>query len=254
MLEINFDCHIHTVRSACGEDITDEWLCRKANENQVRFTVTDHTMHLYYEPEIAWGMMTDEGIALYEQRKSSGRDNILRYMEEIRSCGHPNMMVGVELDVQPDGQIMFPEDLRNEVDIMVGALHYLPTIQKKRPADDIEAQFRQQTLWLLEYGVDVLAHPYRIMLGAKQAVSPELIEWVVDKAGEHGAALEINPHFPFPGYDVAMVKLAVARGIKLATGTDSHNSREFGLFDYHGDILTQAGLSDEQAAEMLFRL
>lgn len=254
MLDIDFDCHIHTTRSACGEDITDEWLCSKAHENKVRFTVTDHTMHLYYEPEIAWSMMTDQGIALYEERKASGRETILRYMEDIRSCGHPNMMVGVELDVQPDGQIMFPDDLRDEVDIMVGALHYMPTIQKKASPDQIEAQFRQQTQWLLEYGVDVLAHPYRIMLGGKQAVSPELIEWVVDKAGEHGAALEINPHFPFPDYDVTMVKLAAERGIRLATGTDSHNTREFGQFDYHRDIFAQAGLSDEQAAALLFRL
>lgn len=254
MLTIDFDCHVHTTRSACGEDITDSWLCERAHENRVRFTVTDHTMHLYYEPERAWAMMSDEGIALYEQRKVSGRDNVLRYLEEIRSCGSPNMMVGVELDVHPDGQIMFPDDLRGEVDIMVGALHYMPTLRHKAPYAKIEAEFRQQTLWLLEYGVDVLAHPYRILLGAGQPASDELVEWVVDRAAEHGTALEINSHKLFPEHDMLMIQLAAQRGMKLAIGTDAHHSREFGEFSYHRHILTRAGLSEDQAQGMLFRL
>ena len=254
MLKIDFDCHLHTTRSACGENMTDEWLCRKAHENAVRFTVTDHAMHLYYEPAIAWAMMTDDGIALYEERKASGRDTIARYIEDIRSCGHPNMMAGIELDVQPDGQIMFPADLRDQLDIMVGALHYMPTIQKKAPEDQVIAEFKRQTTWLLEYGVDVLAHPFRIMLQQDHAVSPELVEWTVEQAGKYHTAVEINSHKPFVDHDVAMVKLAVARGLKLATGTDAHNSRDFGVFDYHRDILKQAGVSDEQAAPLLFRL
>jgi len=254
MLPTEFDCHVHTVRSACGEDIVDEWLCQKAHENLVRFTVTDHTMHLYYEPEIAWAMMSDEGLELYEQRKVSGRDNVLRYLEDIRSCDSPNMMVGVELDVQPDGQIMFPDDLRDDVDIMVGALHYLPTLRRKAPYSQIEAEFRQQTQWLLEYGVDVLAHPYRILLGAGQPVSHELVEWVVDLARQTDTALELNSHKVFPEYDLEMIHLAVARGMTLALGTDAHNSREFGDFTYHYEILAQAGITAEQAQGMLLRL
>jgi histidinol phosphatase-like PHP family hydrolase len=254
MLHIDFDCHVHTVRSACGEDITDAWLCEKARENLVRFTVTDHTMHLYYEPELAWAMMSDEGIELFEQRKESGRGNVLRYLDEIRSCGLPNMMVGVELDVQPDGQIMFPEDLRDQVDIMVGALHYMPTVRRKADYAEIEAEFRQQTLWLLEYGVDVLAHPYRILLQQGHPASDELVEWVVDRAGEHNTALEINSHKLFEEHDLLMIRLAAERGIKLAIGTDSHNSREFGEFSYHRMIIERAGLSEKQAQGMLSRL
>lgn len=254
MLHIDFDCHVHTVRSACGEDITDAWLCEKAPEKALRFTVTDHTMHLYFEPELAWAMMSDDGIELFEQRKDSGRDSILRYLDDIRSCNLPNMMVGVELDVQPDGQIMFPPDLRDQVDIMVGALHYMPTIRAKAGYSEIEAEFRRQTLWLLEYGVDVLAHPFRILLQQGHPASDELVEWTVEQAGRYKAALEINSHKLFEEHDLLMIRLAAQRGIKLATGTDSHNSREFGEFSYHRAIIERAGLSDEQAQGLLFRL
>jgi len=251
MLHNVFDCHVHTVRSACGEDITDEWLCARAQENGCGFAVTDHTMHLYYEPEIAWAMMTEDGIRLFEERRRTGRDNIRRYLDDIRDCGASNMLVGVEMDVLPDGQIMFPDDLRGEVDLLLGATHFLPTIKHKRGPEEVEAEFRRQTQWLVEYGVDVLAHPFRILLGAGHEVSDELMRWVVDLAAAHDTALEINSHKVFPDHDVQMTRLALARGLQVACGTDAHNSREFGEFGYHADILRRAGVEDMEG--VLFR-
>ena len=109
-MRVDFDCHVHTTRSACGEDITDEWLCGKAREDGLSFAVTDHTMHLYYEPEIAWSMSRPDGIALFEARRESGRERIRQYLADIKSCGSSRMLAGVELDVLPDGQIMFADD------------------------------------------------------------------------------------------------------------------------------------------------
>jgi histidinol phosphatase-like PHP family hydrolase len=253
MLPDVFDCHLHTVRSACGEDITDEWLCARAQENGTCFAVTDHTMHLYYEPEIAWAMMTDDGIRLFEERRQFGRDNLLRYLDDLRSCDAADMRVGVELDVLPDGQLMIADDLRDELDVLVGAIHYQPTIKHKLGQAEVEAEFRRQTQWLLQYGVHVLAHPFRILLAAGYEVGDELLHWTVAQAGEHGAALEINSHKPFPDHDVRMARLAVARGQRLAIGTDAHHSREFGEFGYHEDILRRAGLDDTAMQEILFR-
>jgi DNA polymerase (family 10) len=253
MLKDVFDCHLHTVRSACGEDITDEWLCAQARENGTRFAVTDHTMHLYYEPEIAWALLTDDNIRLFHERRHSGRENVLQYLDDIRFCDSGNMRVGVELDVLPDGQMMFPDDLRDQLDVLLGAIHYLPTIKHKLGQEEVEAEFRRQTRWLLEYGVDVLAHPFRILLGADYKVGDELLRWTVELAGRHDAALEINSHKPFPDHDVQMAKLALARGQRLAIGTDAHNSREFGDFGYHEDILRRAGLDEAGMQEILFR-
>ncbi len=253
MLHDPFDSHLHTTRSACGEDITDEWLTARARANGCTFAVTDHAMHLYYEPEIAWAMMSDNGIQLFMERRQSGRDTIRRYLDDIRACDAPNMLVGVEMDVLPDGQIMFPDDLRGEVDLLVGATHFLPTIKRKAGQAEVEAQFRQQTQWLLEYGVDTLAHPFRIILGAGYAADDALVHWTVDLAAEHGTALEINSHKVFPEHDVQMVKLAVAQGVRISLGTDAHNSREFGDFTYHEDILRAAGLDEAAMQEILFR-
>ncbi|MEI6502320.1 MAG: hypothetical protein WCP21_15000, partial [Armatimonadota bacterium] len=87
-----------------------------------------------------------------------------------------------------------------------------------------------------------------------QPVSHELVEWVVDLARQTDTALELNSHKVFPEYDLEMIHLAVARGMTLALGTDAHNSREFGDFTYHYEILAQAGITAEQAQGMLLRL
>jgi DNA polymerase (family 10) len=251
-MQISFDCHVHTRRSACGEDITDEWLFEQAACGELCFAVTDHTMHLYYEPEIAWAMYGEGAIELFEARRESGRETIARYIEDLRRGGHPNLLVGVELDVLPDGQIMFADDLRAELDICLGAVHLLLSASRQESLEAVEAEQHEQTLRLLGYGVDVLAHPFRTMLGDGYEVREELIVWTVAQAAAHGAALEVNGHKAYPERDVAMVRRCAELGVRVACGSDAHHTREFGVFDYHRGIFAQARLTDEQAEGLLF--
>jgi histidinol phosphatase-like PHP family hydrolase len=251
-MEIAFDCHVHTQRSACGEDITDQWLFQQARTREICFAVTDHTMHLYYEPEIAWAMYREDAIELFAARRVSGRERILRYMADLRSGNCPNLLVGVELDVLPDGQIMFPADLRGELDLCLGAIHLLPSAGRQADPTAVEAEQRQQTLWLLQYGVDVLAHPFRTMLSSGYEVDGELVTWTVEQAAAHGVALEVNSHKLYREHDLFMVRQCAELGVRLACGSDAHNTREFGVFDYHRAVLAEAGLSEAQLAELLF--
>ncbi len=251
-MDIAFDCHVHTQRSACGEDITDEWLFEQARSRDLCFAVTDHAMHLYYEPEIAWAMYQEDAIELFEARQASGRERVLRYMEDLRSGGCPNLLVGVELDVLPDGQFLFPEDLRGELDFCLGAVHVLPSVIAKGEQDAAEAEQRQETLWLMEYGVDVLAHPFRTMLGDGYQVSEELVTWTVEQAATYGVALEVNSHKIHREHDLLMARKCAERGVRLACGTDAHNTREFGVFDYHREVFSEARLTEEQVAELVF--
>lgn len=251
-MEISFDCHVHTQRSACGEDITDEWLFQQAQTRDLCFAVTDHTMHLYYEPEIAWAMYRQDAIELFEARKAVGRERIVRYMEDLRAGGFPNLLVGVELDVLPDGQFMFPDDLRGQLDICLGAVHVLPSAEAKGHLSAVEAEQRQQTLWLMQYRVDVLAHPFRTMLSSGYTVSDDLVTWTVGQASEHGVALEVNSHKRYRDHDLLMVRRCDELGVRLACGSDAHNTREFGVFDYQREIFREAGLSEGRMADLLF--
>ncbi|MEN6546110.1 MAG: PHP domain-containing protein [Armatimonadia bacterium] len=252
-MQFTFDCHVHTTRSACGENITDEWLSEQAL-NGFSFAVTDHSMHMYYEPEIAWALLREDSVELFTERVAKGRDNTLRYIEDIRGCNRDHMHVGVELDVMYNGQIMLADDLRDQLDIIVGGVHFLPTIAHEAPLPEIIDQFQAETLWLLEYGVDVLAHPFRILRGKDLPVDDDLVHWTVEQAQKYGAALEINSHKIIREHDVLMTRLALERGLKLAIGTDAHNTREFGGFAYHQEILQAAGVQPDQLNSVLFTL
>jgi histidinol phosphatase-like PHP family hydrolase len=248
-----FDCHVHSVRSVCASDTTDEWLFEQAQNIDFCFAVTDHTMHLYYEPELAWALYRENAVELYEARRDKGRQMILNYIAALRACPSPRLRVGLELDVLPNNQLMFDQSLRSELDLLVGSVHQLPTLDSEAADSEIIAEFRHKTSILLDYKVEVLAHPFRILLAKNSdLVSAELLEWIVDEAGASGTALEVNSHHPYPEADLAMIRLCREKGTMLAVGTDSHHQWEFGVFDYHRDLFRQAELTADELAALLY--
>lgn len=253
MYNVPFDCHVHSSRSACAEDINDAWLFERAQNSGICFAVTDHTMHMYYEPEIAWALYRKDALRLFEARRDSGRQRILDYIATFRACPSPCLRVGLELDVLPDNQLMFDASLRPQLDLLLGAVHLLPTLVAEAPDAEVFAEFRLKTAILLDYGVEVLAHPFRILRAKNSRQVPaDLMAWVVNEAQAHGTALEINSHYPFPEEDLQMIQLCREQGVKLAVGTDSHRQAEFGVFDYHRDMFARAGLTEEELDALLY--
>jgi len=64
---------------------------------------------------------------------------------------------------------------------------------------------------------------------------------VVQLAVAAGVALEVNSH-KMVDADLPMIRATVAAGGLLAFGTDAHEAREIGRFDYHRAVLEKAGL------------
>ncbi len=252
-MPIQFDCHVHTELSACSEDISLKWLCRQAHETDLCFAVTDHSMHFYYGPIEPWRMYSDNDGALFRSLRDHGRERILRHYEAVRGCQAPRMLFGVELDVLPTGEIMFPDDLRDLVDIMLGSIHYLPSAVAETPTSQVEEEFKRQNLQLMDYGIDILAHPFRT-IRAKHIhdASEELVEWTVDTAARYDVALELNSHQKHPDHDLLMARLCLEKNVPVAIGTDAHNTLEFGDFSYHRMILHDSGWSEADMRRMLY--
>jgi histidinol phosphatase-like PHP family hydrolase len=129
----------------------------------------------------------------------------------------------------------------------------MPALRHERPLEEIYAEFRFQVEALAGHGMEVLVHPYRLLLGAEVPVGDELIGWTVECAHERGFALEINSHKTYPETDLAMTRAAVEAGVPLAIGTDTHRWSEFGDFSYHVQVLGRAGLPEESWQRVLWR-
>ncbi len=248
-----FDCHTHSEFSACAEDVTLQKYTEIARTTPQAFAVTDHSAHICYPPDKRWGFWTDDAAELFERSREQARQCVTQYIEATRRAQCGGMLIGIELDVLPDGRIVFPEGLLGTLDVVLGAIHSMPTLRHERPLEEIEAEFRLQVEALARHGMHVLAHPFRLLLSNQVPVTDELLEWTVRMAGQAGFSLEINSHQQFHEYDLRMVRMALERGIPAAVGTDSHRLAEFGDFSYHVAILREAGLTEQQWQSHLWR-
>ncbi|MCK5844909.1 MAG: hypothetical protein KAG97_09395, partial [Victivallales bacterium] len=193
VLNWDMDCHTHTSYSDCCEDVTIEKLKKKAGEIDLDFAVTDHSAHLYFPREIVWCMMTEAFPMLFEFYRTEGRRNIEKYITTLRKNG---VTVGLELDIYTDETLVFEDDLFQELDIVVGSLHVLDALQRKKECATVVDEFKRLTLALLASNrIDILGHPFRILSRAGIRIENELIQWVVDQCGIYDVALEINSHY-----------------------------------------------------------
>lgn len=246
-----FDCHTHTEFSSCAEDVTLAGYAQRARAG-AGFAITDHSAQIYYPPDNRWGFWSEQAYELFAASEEGGRQRIAHYIDTCRAAQCGRMLVGTELDVLPDGRMVFPADLLGTLDLVVGAVHSMPTLRAKRPLAEILAEFRFQVEALAGHGMQALVHPYRLLLAAEVPVDDELIRWTVATAADAGFALEINSHKQFPDHDLTMVRLALEAGVPIAIGTDTHRWSEFGDFSYHERILESAGLSGASRARCLW--
>ena len=241
-----FDCHCHTERSACAEDVSLEWYREIAADAPCSFAITDHSAHIYFPPDEKWVFWSEQGREAYEHHRQWGDEQMEQYIADVRAAQHGGMYLGIELDIFLDGTPVCSERYLDEFDMLLGAPHTFPAVQTESPPEQVEAEYKQIVRGLVALDVHVLAHPFRILVQKKHPVSEDLIKWTVDICGEHDVALEINSHYVCHDEDLAMARIAVAQGAMLAIGTDSHRKNEFGVFTYHHEIADAVGVPAEQ--------
>jgi histidinol phosphatase-like PHP family hydrolase len=241
LLSQNFDCHVHTPESACCEDTTLEKIQEKAQKLNINYAITDHSAHLYFPRELAWSMMRDDFLEVFEAHRAAGRKAIKEYIAKLR---RNNLLVGIELDIYSDGTIVFEDDLFPEFDIVIGSIHLLDTLLKKKPEELVIKEFKRLTLKLINCGkVDIIGHPFRILSRADIPITNELIHWLVNKCCKYDVAIEINSHYKYPDIDLKIAKLAMYKNVLLVKGSDAHAMKEFGDYSYHNEIFKKAQTS-----------
>lgn len=197
--DIKGDLHYHSDRSGDGRSTLEEMVAAAANRGYRYVALTEH----------------GENLAI----NGSSRHELLAHRERIGEVAteYPTLTVlfGCELNIGPDGSLDYDPEFRLQFDWCVASVH-----------SHFDLPSEQQTARLLraiaDPAVNAVGHLTGRYIGRRPGIELE-VEAVLDGLAASGVALEINGALDRLDASADVVRMAVARGVKLVISTDSHH-------------------------------
>jgi DNA polymerase (family 10) len=216
--DLRGDLHSHSDWSdgALSVETMAEFARRRGHAYQV---MTDHTQSL----TIARGL-TPERVA--RERALIADLNQRFEAEDAAGTAPPEtspegfrLLHGCELEIRPDGQLDYADELLATFDLVVASLH----VSRRQP----RAELTQRVLNAIENPhVDVIAHPAGRMIGTRDDLD---LDWdtVYRAAARTGTVLEMNGSPHRLDLSVERARRALELGCVLSIDSDAHHTREF---------------------------
>lgn len=206
--DVKGDLHSHT--NASDGAATLEQMVNRAKEHGYEYlAVTEHSQSL----KVANGLDPERF-----RKRNSEIDKLNETDPGIR------VLKGVELEILKDGSLDLPNDLLEEMDIVVIALH-------QWVGDDIKENTKRVVTAVESGHAFTLAHPTGRLIGTREAYKLDF-ENIFEACKSHGVSIEINgfPERSDMPYD--MVKRAKEYGLKFTLGSDSHRQDHLRFLKY----------------------
>jgi putative hydrolase len=225
------DMHLHTKFSDGNCSIDTVLSCAQARGLKA-VAITDH----YSDKQTLPGRM-----------KSSDVEAYLKMLKPF------NVIKGVEVDLFPQGPSI-SKQTTDTFDVVAGGLHQVDDVvfgcyyPKKIDVKSFVETVRLTMIKAVESDlIDVLVHPLwfpeTIRSQAKQLITKDWIDSLLDSVTDHQVALEINGSWRVPNRHV--VKECLKRGIKVSIGSDSHDKYTVGNTAYPLRLLKELGATVE---------
>ncbi len=170
-----------------------------------------------------------EYIAITDHSGSSKIANGLsekRLMEHVKEVEQLNASIdgirilsGTECDILPNGTLDYGDDLLEQLDIVVVAVHGAVEQDSKTMTKRIVTALENEH-------VHILAHPTGRKFGKRLPFEMDM-EHIMDTALEHGKILEINSAPQRLDLNDIYANMAREMGVKLAINTDTHSPEQF---------------------------
>jgi histidinol phosphatase-like PHP family hydrolase len=219
------DVHVHTEFAYCGREIAAERMIARAREMGLAGVVlAEHVPQLYEPAEDFWTGKHVRSPGLWRSGQGWRIDAYRAAMDRLRR--DPYVKIGLEVELDADGHLVLRDEDRDWADVLVGALHFVSRESKTLTDAELTAEFLRFTEPLVHSGVDVLAHPLRVFSWIQRPTPPELLAPLAQLLADNGVAAEINFHLNYP--EDEFFAQCIARGVKIAFGSDSHELAEVG--------------------------
>ncbi|MBN1446121.1 MAG: metallophosphoesterase [Candidatus Omnitrophica bacterium] len=247
------DNHCHTQFAYCAEDVTVEKVLERASLLGMDYVCfTEHADQLYLTREEYSRMkyLQDAGILI--SARKNGTDRVKAFREAVKQSGSAMAKAGLEVCPDASGGItLLPED-REGLDMVIGAIHFLPGDFSHADEKEVQRGFMQAFETLVNNDIDVLAHPFRLFSRSGLKPPRDLFRPVAGMLKNFGVAAELNFHTNKPSPE--FFEICLREGIKISLGTDTHNLLQAGEFCKHLEFLKMLGISTEQIGKILYLL
>jgi DNA polymerase (family 10) len=205
--DIRGDLHVHT--SWSDGLLSIEALAKAGEELGYEYIVcSDHSATL----GIAHGL---------DEESLRNQSHEIERVNRSSSCG---IIHGIEVDILADGTLGLPNRALADLEIVIASVH--------SGFSQTQDLITRRILAAVEHEhVDIIGHPTGRLIGKRQGYAVDMAR-VIERAKETGTALECNASPYRLDLDDAYIREAVEKGVRIAIGTDSHDSSEFPHMQY----------------------
>lgn len=216
--DIRGDLHTHTDASD-GRQTLEELVEAARSRGYAYIAVTDHSRSL----KVAGGLDLDRMAWQIE-----------RVRELDAACDDIEVLVGSEVDILKDGSLDYPDELLEELDVVIASVHTHFSLSE-------EDQTRRVCEAMEHPLVFAIGHPTGRLLGERDPYAIDM-DRVLEKASETGTALEINANPHRLDLTDRRARQAASMGIPIIICTDAHRSSQLDFIHYGIRVARRAWL------------
>lgn len=206
--ELKGDLHLHTDWTDGAHNL--EQIVKQARTMGYSYiAITDHSQSL----KISRG--------LDEKRLHEQLHMIARMNQELKDF---RILSGIEVDIMRDGTLDFPDEILEQLDVVVASIH-----------SSFHLTMEEQTHRILSAinnpNVDIIGHLTGRLLNRRAGYQVDVDE-VIKAASRRGTALEINAHPDRLDISEEVAFKAKQEGVKVAINSDAHQVSDMLLMEY----------------------
>ena len=206
--DVRGDLHMHSKWTDGNGTIIE--MARACKERGYQYcAITDHSKAV----RVAGGLTAEE----FKKQ----REEIEEAREKVRGI---TVFTGCEVDILPDGSLDLPDDLLEQIDVVVAAVH----AKMDMPLSEMTKRVLKA---LAHPAVTILAHPTGRLINQREPFAIDLEE-IFHAAKQNNVAVELNGQ---PDrLDLNDLHLFRAReiGVKIAINTDAHSVEQLRFMSY----------------------
>ncbi len=218
---IRGDFHVHTVKTD-GLNRLDEMVSAAKQLGYEYIAITDHSK----SERIAHGLPDAE---------------MEQWLKAIKAAAAKEkgikVLAGSEVDILPNGELDYPDDILKKMDIVIGSIHSRFKSTREGMTDRILSALGNRQL-------DILAHPTGRMIGKREPYDADLKK-IFEVASGRKVLLEINAYPERSDLKDTLAREAKSFGCRFVINTDSHSVGSFRFMDLGVAIARRAWLSPE---------